>query len=151
MEHLTIKRAKNEILKAQNELDVYLTKKKINFIRQLPGSSKMKDTMVDSSRVIFDKFTQYVIRDEELDEKITSLLETINAYEKFIIEETKRLQKYDEVGLIYYLKEEKGLSWKEIDKALHRSEDYSRLKYNRAKAKEKEQNKLNDTIYSVSR
>lgn len=131
--HLTIREAKNEIKKAENELDLYLTKKKINFNKTQPGAITLKDIMVDSSKNVFDKFTHYVIKDEEVDSKIYGLQETINAYQKYIIEEMKRMSECDEIGLICYLKEEEHKSWKEIDKYLHRGEDYSRTKYKRYK------------------
>lgn len=133
--HLTIREAKNEIKKAENELDLYLTKKKINFNKTQPGAISLKDVMVDSSRNIFDKYTHYVIKDEEYDLKIIGLQETINAYEKYIIEEIKRMTQTDEIGLICYLKEEEKKSWTEIDKLLHRSDGYSKVKYCRYKTK----------------
>lgn len=133
--HLTIREAKNEIKKAENELDLYLTKKKINFNKTQPGSISLKDVMVDSSRNIFDKYTHYVIKDEEYDIKIIGLQETINAYEKYIINEIKRMSQTDEIGLICYLKEEEKKSWLEIDNLLHRSDGYSKVKYCRYKAK----------------
>lgn len=135
--HLTIREAKNEIKKAENELDLYLTKKKINFNKTQPGAISLKEVMVDSSRNIFDKFTHYTIKDEEYDNKIYGLEETINAYERYIINEMKRMSETDEIGLICYLKEEERKNWMEIDKLLHRSEGYSKVKYSRFKNKNK--------------
>ena len=131
--HLTIREAKNEIKKAENELDLYLTKKKINFNKTQPGAISLKEVMVDSSRNIFDKYTHYVIKDEEYDKKIIGLQETINAYEKYIIEEIKRMAQTDEIGLICYLREEEKKKWDEIDKILIRSKGYSKVKYSRYK------------------
>lgn len=134
--HLTIKEAKNEIVKLENELDVYLTKKKINFLKTQPGSMNYKAIISDKSRNIFDKFLHYQIRDEECDVKIYSLHESILSYQQYVVKEMQRMSQYDEVGLICYLKEEEKYSWKKIDKILHHGEDYSRTKYKRYKQEE---------------
>lgn len=131
--HLTIREAKNEIAKLENELDVYLTKKKINFLKTQPGAMNYKSIISDQSHNIFDKFLHYQIRDEEYDTKIYSLQESIISYQQYVIKEMQRMSQYDEVGLICYLREEENYSWKEIDKELHRGEDYSRTKYKRYK------------------
>lgn len=130
---LTIREAKNELLRLENQLDVYLTQKKINFLKTQPGAIQYKDIMVDSSVNIFDKFLHYQIRDEEMDLTIYSLQESILSYQQFIVKEMKRMSKYDEVGLICYLREEENKSWYQIDQILHRASDYSRVKYQRYK------------------
>lgn len=93
--HLTIREAKNEIKKLKNELELYLDKKKINFLKTQPGAIQYKDVMVSSSNM-FDKLTHYKIRDEECDVKILSLEDSINAYEKYIINQKKELCKLSE-------------------------------------------------------
>lgn len=109
MDHLTIEGAKREIDKLNNELELYLEKKKINFERTQPSSPVLRDVIPgkSDSMAIFDKFTHYVIKDEECDNKIYQLLETINAYEKYIINEEKRLSEIEPIKLkIYLLKED---------------------------------------------
>ena len=129
--HLTIREAKNEIKKLEHELDVYATKKNINFLKTQPGAMKLQDIVVDSSRMNFDSFLNYTIRDEEYDTKIYGLLASIFSYQQYIAKELKRMSEYDEIGYITYLREEERKNWKEIDKLLHRGDDYSRTKYKR--------------------
>lgn len=130
---LTVRQAKNIIKELQNELDLYLTKKKINFERTQPKASKMKDAIISKTGEIFDSFTTYMIKDEECDDKIYALQESILAYETYLSKELNRMREYDEISLIVFLKEELNWTWKEIDETLHNSCDYSRTKYNRYK------------------
>lgn len=93
IEHLTIKQARNELEKLENELDLYLTKKKINFERTQPGAIKYKDIVTNSS-VVFDKFTHYMIKDEKVDSEIFSIQKSIVAYQEFLIKEMERISRY---------------------------------------------------------
>lgn len=131
--HLTIREAKNEIKRLENQLDLYATKKNINFLKTQPGAVKLKDLVVDSSHTNIDSFLNYVIRDEENDDKIYGLLASIYSYKAYIAKEIKRISQDDEIGYIEYLKYEEKKSWREIDKILNRGEDYSRTKYKRYK------------------
>lgn len=142
--HLTIREAKNEIKKLEHELDVYATKKNINFLKTQPGAMKLQDIVVDSSHMNFDSFLNYTIRDEEYDTKIYDLLASIFSYQQYIAKELKRMSEYDEIGYITYLREEERKNWKEIDKLLHRGDDYSRTKYKRYKKENK--NIINDVL-----
>jgi len=130
---MTLKQAKNEIIKLENELDLYLTKKKINFERTQPQASKIKDIVVSRGINIFDSFSSYVIKDEECDDKIYSLQESILAYKQYLNKELNRMRTYDDITLIVYLKEEENWSWREIDRYLNYAEDTSRTKYKRFK------------------
>lgn len=130
---LTIKEAKNEIKHLEHELDIYATKKNINFLKTQPGVMKIKDIVVDSSRMNIDTFLNYVSRDEEYDTKIYGLLASIYSYKNYIAKELQRMSEYDEIGYIVYLREDEKKSWREIDKLLHHGEDYSRTKYKRHK------------------
>lgn len=129
--HLTIKEAKYEIKKLENQLDLYLTKKEINKLKIQPKAIQIKDIVVDSSHVNFDKYLDYVIKDEEIDTTVYEILSSILAYKQYIANEIVNMSKYDEIGYIAYLKEEENKSWREIDKILHHGEDYSRTKYKR--------------------
>lgn len=142
--HLTIREAKNEIKKLEHELDVYATKKNINFLKTQPGAMKLQDIVVDSSHMNFDSFLNYAIRDEEYDTKIYGLLASIFSYQQYIAKELKRMSEYDEIGYITYLREEERKNWKEIDKLLHCGDDYSRTKYKRYKKENK--NIINDVL-----
>lgn len=134
---LTIREAKNEIKSLENELDVYLTKKNLNLLKTQPKAMQIKDIVVDSSHTNFDSFLNYVSKDEEYDVKIYGLLASIYSYKSYIAKEIQRLCKYDEIGYIRYLREDEKKSWREIDKILHRGEDYSRTKYKRFKNSQK--------------
>jgi hypothetical protein len=129
--HLTIREVKNEIKKLENELDIYATKKNINFLKTQPKAAQIKDIIVDSSHINFDSFFTYVSRDEECDSKIYGLLASIYSYKMYIAKELQRMSKYDEIGYIKYLKDEENKSWKEIDKMLHHADGYSKLKLQR--------------------
>lgn len=131
--HLTIKEAKNELEKDQNELELYLTKKKINYQKTQPKGTNYDKIVVSGIPITFDKFTHYVIKDEEYDNKIYSLQESINAWQDYIVKEMKRVvENSDEIALINYLHDE-GYSWNKIDKLLHYAPDTSRTKLKRAK------------------
>lgn len=132
--HLTIGEAKNEIKKLENELDLYLTQKKINYYKTQGGAVQYKDVVTSRTNNVFDKFSHYVIKDEEYDIKIYGLQESILSYQEYIVKEMKRMSETDEIGLICHLKEEEKMSWKEIDRLLHRGSDYSRTKYKRYKS-----------------
>ena len=131
--HLTIREAKNEIKRLENQLDLYATKKNINFLKTQPGAVKLKDLVVDSSHTNIDSFLNYVIRDEENDDKIYGLLASIYSYKAYVAKEIERISKYDEIAYIGYLKYDEKKSWREIDKILHHSEGYSKVKYMRYK------------------
>jgi hypothetical protein len=128
--HLTIREAKNELRKAENELDLYLTKKEINYLKTQPSAVKYKD-IVASSHNIFDKFTHYVIKDEEVDLKIYGLQETINSYQKYIISEMKRISDNGGSELITFLRDEMKMKWEEIAKYTNYSERQVRRLYNK--------------------
>lgn len=131
--HLTIKEAKYEIAKLENQLDLYLTKKEINKLKIQPKAIQIKDIVVDSSHTNFDKYLDYVIKDEEIDTTLYELLSAILGYKQYIAKEIVSMSKYDKIGYIAYLKEEEGKDWREIDKMLHYAEGYSKVKYARYK------------------
>ena len=130
---LTIKEAKNEIKKLENQLDIYATKRNINFLKTQPKAMQIKDIIVDSSHTNIDSFLNYVVRDEEYDDKVYGILASIYAYKSYIAKEIQRMSTYDEIAYIGYLKYEENKSWREIDKILHHGEGYSKVKYLRYK------------------
>ena len=135
MELFSLKDAKNELLKKRNQLQLFLQKKEISFEKTQPKATSFSDVVV-SGGIVLDKFTHYLFKSEEYDSKINSLLKEMNILEKFIINEMDRMSKYDEIGLICYLREEEKLSWKDIDRLTNRAGDYSRVKYYRFKNQE---------------
>ena len=130
---LTIKEAQNEIKHLENELDVYLTQKNINFLKTQPKAMQIKDLVVDSTHTNIDSFLNYVSRDEEYDSKIYGLLASIYSYKNYIAKEIQRMCEYDEIGYIVHLREQEKMSWREIDNKLHCGEGCSKVKYSRYK------------------
>lgn len=120
---MNILKAKNEIDKLQDTLELYLQKKKINFIKSQPGSPIMKDIITgkNDGKAIFDRFAHYIIKDEELDTEIYTLQESINAYENYIIKEMKRISKYGGSELVRYYRDVEKKKWDEISKLTHYS------------------------------
>lgn len=118
MEHLTINQAKIEKEKLENELELYLEQKEVNFIKTQPKSPIMRDVIEGKSDGfrISDKFTHYLIKDEQYDEKIFALQKSINAYEKFIIDEMERINKAGGHYLIKYYRDVEGFSWNRISR-----------------------------------
>lgn len=114
--HLTIREARNEIEALENELDLYLTQKKINYYKTQPGAVALKDVVTSKTNNIFDRFTHYVIKDEIYDIKIYSLQEAIASYHEYIVKEMKRISSNGGNELIIYLRDEERLPWKEITK-----------------------------------
>ena len=123
MEHLSIGQAKNEKRKLENELELYLEKKKINFERTQPSSPKLKDVIPGKSNsiTVYDKLTHYTIRNEELDQTIYALQEEINAIERYIINEMRRISEAPESERIVYFRDEEKKSWEEIHRIVHYS------------------------------
>lgn len=128
--------AKNRIEQINNELQYLKEKKLINFEKTQPSSPKLKEIVEgkSDSKVINDKYTHFIIKDENLDIEIMSLEKEKNSLDRFILNEIERLKKYDEIMLIEYYRET-GLSWKQIDRLLFKGDGYSRLKLYRAKKK----------------
>ena len=133
--HYSIREAKNEIKMKENDLDRYLTQKKISYLKTQPQAIDYSKILVDSSHVNFDSFLNYQIKNENYDSEIFSLISSILMWQKYVADELYRMSQHDEIGLIIYLKEDEKKRWIEIDKLLHHAEGYSRLKYNRYNSK----------------
>ena len=127
----SLKEIRNKILEIDNKLNFDLEKKELNFEKTQPGSPLLKATMVDTSRSIVDKFALYMIRDEELDAEIQELRDNLLIWVKYYNEEVKRLQKYDDLLMIEFLKNELNWKWKEIDEYLHYAEGGAKKKFYR--------------------
>ena len=133
---MTITEAKNRINQIENELSYLKEKKVINFEKTQPSSPKLKDIVEgkSNSKVVNDKYTHFIIKNDDLDNEIIALEKEKNSLDRFILNEIERLKKYDEIMLIEYYREQ-GLSWKQIDRLLYKASGYSRLKLYRAKNK----------------
>lgn len=133
MDHLSISNAivmKDQLTK---ELELYLEQKEINFIKTQPSSPIMKDIIEgksDSFR-ISDKYTHYIIKDEQLDIKIFSLEKEINALEKYIINQMEIINKAGGDYLIKYYRDIEKLSWNKISKKTHYSVRQCHRLYNK--------------------
>lgn len=131
--HLTIKEARNEIEALENELDLYLTQKKINYNKTQPGAVAIKDVISSKTNNIFDRFTHYIIKDEEYDTKIYGLQESILSYQEYIVKEMKRISEHGGNELILYLRDEERMPWKEICNITHYSDKQARRIYSKSK------------------
>lgn len=133
MDHLSISNAivmKDQLTK---ELELYLEQKEINFIKTQPSSPIMKDIIEgksDSFR-ISDKYTHYIIKDEQLDIKIFALEKEINALEKYIISQMEIINKAGGDYLIKYYRDIEKLSWNKISKKTHYSVRQCHRLYNK--------------------
>lgn len=110
---MTIREAKNDLERINNELELYLEKKQINFERTQPQASKFKDVIL-STGFVNDKFLHYVIKDENLDSKIIALQKEKNAIENFIIKEMERILKNKGNEYIVYLRDDLKFPWNKI-------------------------------------
>ncbi len=133
MKELTIRELKHIIKELEDDLDLYLTLKKINFYKTQPGAIKYKDIMTNQSMVISDRFSQYVIRDEEYDNVIFTKHQSLLAYQQRLLDKLKNINTSNERVLITYLREEEKMSWKEICKITHYSDRQARRIYQKGK------------------
>ena len=133
MDHLSISNAivmKDQLTK---ELELYLEQKEINFIKTQPSSPIMKDIIEGKSDGfrISDKYTHYIIKDEQLDIKIFALEKEINALEKYIINQMEIINKAGGDYLIKYYRDIEKLSWNKISKKTHYSVRQCHRLYNK--------------------
>ena len=131
---MTIREAKNDLKRINNELELYLEKKQINFEKTQPQASKFKD-IITSGGFVNDKFLHYVIKDENLDSKIIALQKEANAIELFIIKEIERILKNKGDGYIVFLRDEKKLPWDNVARDAKYSLSQAHRLYNKAKQK----------------
>ena len=105
---LTIREVNKIIRDLNDELELYLTKKEINFNKTQPMSIKIKEMLVDQTFNYHDKFAHYMIKDEDLDNKIVALLSSINAYEKLKINRIRSiaLANENEASIIKFREDE---------------------------------------------
>lgn len=136
--HLTIREAINEKEKLENQIQLYLGKKDLNFFKTQPKGSGFDKVMVESTMTLFDKFLKYVEKNNEVDDKLFSLMASINAYDEYIIKELQRISKIEPFKIkIYKLREDpifiekhgRKRMWDEIGKIMHYSERQARRIY----------------------
>ena len=123
MENMTLNQAKIERQKLINELELYLEQKEINFIKTQPKSPIMRDIVEGKSDgfSINDKFTHYLVKDSQLDNKIFTIQKSINALERYIINEMERINKAGGHYLIEYYRDIEKYSWEKISQLTHYS------------------------------
>ena len=78
IEELSIKELKYKIKEVEDELEMYLTLKKIEFNKSQPGAMTYKDIIVQGGQP-FDKFTHYLIKSEQYDDNIIELTQKLLA------------------------------------------------------------------------
>lgn len=111
--HLTIDDIEKNITNLYEEIDKELLKKNINFYKTQPSSIKIKEIVTSNTRINFDKFLRYSIKNEEIDETIKIKLVSLYDYQDLLIKylEEKDRSSYKET--ILYFKR-KGYTWKQI-------------------------------------
>lgn len=128
-QELTIKEIKHQIKELENDLDLYLTLKKINFEKTQPHPIDYKTVITDKLNNIFDKFSHYVIKDEKYDKEIYSKTQELLAWQQRLIDKIKNISSSSPKAFITYLREEENLSWEDIEKVTHYSERQARRIY----------------------
>ena len=139
---MTLKEARKELERLDNEYNYWLNEKENLLLLVTPKSTDIRPEMVDGGKRV-DRLAKYV---ETMDEKkINETLDYINARKNnimnYIDEELKILKKYNEVEqLIIHYKEDvlikdtysgkqREMTWDEIAKEVHYSRDYCRRIY----------------------
>lgn len=112
---LTIKELKYKIKELEDEIDMYLTLKKIDFVKTQPGAMSYKDVIVQGGQP-YDKFTHYTIKSEKYDKKIIELTDTLLTYQKRLNNKIANISNSDSKAFITYLREEEKLRWDEISR-----------------------------------
>lgn len=109
---LNIREVKKILRDLNDDLEAELTNKAINYQKTQPKSPMLKDIVVDQSHSSFDKFSHYVIKDEELDPRIIALQESIHSYEGLILKRIRSvwLANKDEARVIILREDEKWAS-----------------------------------------
>ena len=118
---LSIKEIKYNIKDLEAKLNFYLTKKAINFNKTQPSAIIYKD-IVTNSGMIFDKFSHYVIKDNEFDAKIYELTENILAYQTLLISKLKAISELDEAEVKIIVDQINGLTYQELAEKWNYSE-----------------------------
>ena len=112
---LTIKELKYKIKELEDEIDMYLTLKKIDFVKTQPGAMSYKDVIVQGGQP-YDKFTHNTIKSEKYDKKIIELTDTLLTYQKRLNNKIANISNSDSKTFITYLREEEKLRWDEISR-----------------------------------
>ncbi len=118
LKELTIKELKYKIKELEDEIDLYLTLKKIEFAKTQPGAMTYKDVLVKGGKPM-DKFTHYTIRSEKYDKNIIELTDKLLSYQKRLNQKISNIINSDSKTFIVYLREEEKLKWEEISRITH--------------------------------
>lgn len=110
---LSIKEIKYNIKDLEAKLNFYLTKKAINYNKTQPSAIIYKD-IVTNSGMIFDKFSHYVIKDNEFDTKIYELTESILAYQTLLVGKLKAISELNESEVKIIIDHINGLSYSQL-------------------------------------
>lgn len=118
---LSIKEIKYNIKVLEAKLDFYLAKKAINFNKTQASAITYKD-VVTKSGIMFDKFSNYVIKDNEIDAKIYELTESILAYQTLLTSKLNAISELDEKEAKIITDKINGLTYQELAEKWNYSE-----------------------------
>ena len=104
IKELTIKELKYKIKELEDEIDMYLTLKKIDFVKTQPGAMTYKEVIVQGGQP-YDKFTHYTIKSEKYDKKIIDITDTLLTYQKRLNNKIANISNSDSKTFITYLRE----------------------------------------------
>lgn len=105
--YMSLRQIKNEIVRLQNNLEYWCNKKKINYQKTQPQSFKYDKIKVDVSHVNNDPLTMYMVKDEECDDKIFSIYQSLLSYQQLYLKEIKRLTDIEPYKIkVYELRED---------------------------------------------
>lgn len=127
-ELITIKELKYKIKEIEDDLELYLKLKQIEFTKTQPQGTSYENERVNG-KFVFDKFTHYMIKSEKYDSKITELLDSLLVYEKRLNKKIKNICNADSKAFITYLREEEKYSWEKISRITSYSERQARRIY----------------------
>ena len=132
--NLSIIEAWNELDGINNQINLFETLKETNN-EETPKSVRLKEILVSGGKVNNDTICNAIINTDKYSEKLLSLYISKTAYEKYILEEIRRLKISAPAVCIAFLKEYQKLTWKEMTKVMDYSIAQCRRYYDEFKGK----------------
>lgn len=139
MLEMTIMQAWNELKGIEYRINLFETLRATNGDLK---SSQIKEILVEGGFITSNEMLNIISKKDEYTERLQSLYQSKRAYEEFIENEIERLQISDIQIAVGFLKEYKGMKWKEISKKLNYSIAQLKRFYNEYKGKTSKSNEF---------